>query len=53
MRGFLARLDEFASVVATYVPRDDSVLFRCVDELVDAVARGEKPPREPMWAPGR
>ena len=51
VRDFLARLDEYASVVAEYVQRDDSVLFACVDELVDRVARGEKAPREPMWRP--
>jgi uncharacterized protein (TIGR00661 family) len=51
VRGFLARVDELAAGVARYVPRDDSVLFRCVDELVDRVVRGEKPPREPLWRP--
>jgi uncharacterized protein (TIGR00661 family) len=50
-RAFLARLNEYADGVARYVPHDDSVLFRCVDELVDRVARGEKPPRTPMWSP--
>lgn len=51
IRDFLGRVDEYARSVATYVPRDDAVLFACVDELVDRVARGEKPPREPMWRP--
>jgi uncharacterized protein (TIGR00661 family) len=51
VRGFLARLDEYAAGVAKYVPRDDSVLLRCVDDLVARAARGDKPPREPLWRP--
>jgi uncharacterized protein (TIGR00661 family) len=51
VRDFLTRVDEYARGVATYVQRDDSVLFACVDELVARVACGEKPRREAMWRP--
>ena len=51
VRGFLARVDEYAAGLARYVPRDDSVLFRCVDELVARAGRGEPAPREPLWRP--
>jgi len=44
-------VDEYAAGVARYVPRDDSVLFRCVDELVSGAARGEKAPRDALWRP--
>jgi len=53
IRAFLSRLSEYAEGVARYVPRDDSALFDCVDELVARVERGEKPRREPLWTPGR
>jgi uncharacterized protein (TIGR00661 family) len=52
VRAFLDRVDEYAAGVARYVPRDDAVLFDCVDRLVARVARGEKAPRDPMWSPG-
>jgi len=51
VRAFLDRVDEYAAGVARYVPRDDSALFECVDELVARVERGEKPRKEPMWRP--
>lgn len=51
VRGFLSRVDEYAAGVARYFPRDDSVLFACVDGLVDRVARGEKAPKDPLWRP--
>jgi len=51
VRAFLARVDEYAAGVARYEPRDDSVLFRCVDELVDRVRRGEKATKPPLWRP--
>lgn len=51
VRDFLARVDEYARGVAAYVPRDNSVLFDCVDELVARIERGEKPRREAMWTP--
>jgi uncharacterized protein (TIGR00661 family) len=49
IRAFLSRLNEYEAGVARYVPRDDSLLFDCVDELIDRVARDEKPRREPLW----
>jgi uncharacterized protein (TIGR00661 family) len=52
IRDFLARLDEHAESLSHYVPRDDGILFRCVDELVGRVERGEVLPREPMWTAG-
>jgi uncharacterized protein (TIGR00661 family) len=51
IREFLGRLPAHDAALTGYVPRDDSVLFRCVDELVDRVARGEKARREPLWTP--
>ncbi len=51
VRDFLGRVDEFARGVATYVQRDNGVLFDCVDELIRRVGRGEKPRRETMWTP--
>jgi hypothetical protein len=51
VRAFLDRVGEYAAGVARYVPRDDSVLFNCVDELVARVERGEKPRKEPLWLP--
>ena len=51
VRAFLGRVDEYAAGVARYVPRDDSVLFACVDQLVAHAARGDRAPREPLWRP--
>lgn len=51
IRGFLARLPAHDAALATYVPRDDSVLFGCVDELVARVERGEKALKTPLWTP--
>ena len=51
VRAFLGRIGEYAGGVARYLPRDDSVLFACVDELVARVRRGAKPRREPLWRP--
>lgn len=46
VRGFLDRVDEYAAGVAMYAPRNNSVLFGCVDELVDRAQRKAKPSRE-------
>jgi uncharacterized protein (TIGR00661 family) len=51
VRAFLDRVDEYAAGVARYVPRDDSVLFDCVDRLVARVKRSEKATKEPLWRP--
>jgi len=52
VRDFLARVDEYAAGVARYTPRDNSVLFGCVDELIDRRERRAKAPRESMWTAG-
>ncbi len=39
---FLGRLDDFAHALTRYQRRDNSMLFACVDELLQRVAAGEK-----------
>ncbi|HEY4156656.1 MAG TPA: glycosyltransferase family protein [Polyangiaceae bacterium] len=41
---FLARTDRFQNALQGYLPRDNGILFACVDELVARVARGEERP---------
>jgi uncharacterized protein (TIGR00661 family) len=41
---FLSRTDEMASALESYVPRDNAMLFGCVDELLRDVDLDEPPP---------
>jgi uncharacterized protein (TIGR00661 family) len=41
---FLERVDEYAQNLAAYERRDNSMLFACVDELIERRARGENAP---------
>lgn len=40
--GFLERIDDYAHGVSQYEPRDNAVLFGCLDELVARAAAGER-----------
>jgi uncharacterized protein (TIGR00661 family) len=48
---FLNRVDEYAAGVARYVPRDNAVLYGCVDELMERIYKGGERPRSPLWKP--
>lgn len=48
---FLQRVDEYAEGVAKYVPRDNGVLYSCVDELMDRVHQGLGSPKDALWHP--
>jgi uncharacterized protein (TIGR00661 family) len=51
---FLDRIDVYQDALASYPSRDNSILFGCVDELVQRVANGEKRPvRLDSEAPGK
>jgi hypothetical protein len=41
---FLSGLPSYEEQLQRYVPRDNSMLERCVDELIERVARGEERP---------
>jgi uncharacterized protein (TIGR00661 family) len=41
---FLAGLPGFAEALRGYVPRDNAMLFGCVDELLERIGRGEDRP---------
>jgi uncharacterized protein (TIGR00661 family) len=41
---FLDRIDTYAASLESYVRRDNTVVFSCVDELIARWARGEKRP---------
>jgi hypothetical protein len=38
LRDFLDRLPDFAAMLATYTPRDNHILFGCLDELLTGIA---------------
>ena len=42
--GFMDKVDTYAEALQRYVPRDNSMLFGCVDELIERCARDEKRP---------
>jgi UDP:flavonoid glycosyltransferase YjiC (YdhE family) len=44
IRTFLERTDAMSAALASYVPRDNSMLFGCVDELIEHVRLGHPPP---------
>ncbi len=44
MKRFLADTDAMAHALEKYVPRDNSMLFSCIDELLRDVDLGEPPP---------
>jgi uncharacterized protein (TIGR00661 family) len=51
---FLDRVDDYQKTLESYPSRDNSVLFQCVDELIERVARGEsRPIRLDTEAPGK
>lgn len=39
---FVARTNEFAQALAKYVRQDNSMLFACVDEIIDRCSRNRK-----------
>ena len=41
---FLSKLDQFSSALEGYPRHDNSMLFSCVDELIQRRARNEKRP---------
>ena len=41
---FLERLDDYAAALQDYTPRDNSMLRACVDELLDTLPHGGRPP---------
>jgi UDP-N-acetylglucosamine:LPS N-acetylglucosamine transferase len=41
---FLADLPRFEDALRAYEPRDNSLLFACVDELLERIGRGEPAP---------
>ena len=51
VEAFLGRVDEHAAALASYVPRDNTTLFACVDELLARAARGEPRPKTLAAAP--
>ena len=48
---FLSRVDDHCRSLASYVPRDNTSLFACVDELLARAARGEPRPKTLDAAP--
>ncbi len=51
---FLDRVDDYQHALESYPSRDNSILFQCVDELIERVANGEKRPvRLDVDAPGK
>ncbi len=51
---FLERVDVYQDHLQSYPSRDNSILFACVDELIERVARGEpRPLRLDAEAPGK
>jgi uncharacterized protein (TIGR00661 family) len=51
---FLDKVDTYQEQLESYPARDNSILFACVDELVERVARGEdRPVRLDVEAPGK
>ena len=48
---FLSRVDDHSRALASYVPRDNTSLFACVDELLARAARGEPRPKTLDAAP--
>lgn len=42
---FLERTDDMAHALESYVPRDNAMLFGCVDELLQDIALDEPPPQ--------
>jgi uncharacterized protein (TIGR00661 family) len=44
MSDFLARVDDYAHALESYERYDNSILFHCVDELIERRARGERRP---------
>ena len=54
LQQFLERVDIYQDTLQSYPSRDNSILFACVDELVERVARGEeRPVRLDADAPGK
>jgi hypothetical protein len=54
IRAFLADLPKHEEALQGYVPRDNSILFGCVDELLRDIALDEpKPERLEAEAPGK
>jgi uncharacterized protein (TIGR00661 family) len=54
LQQFLERVDIYQDALQSYPSRDNSILFACVDELIERVARGEKRPvRLNAEAPGK
>jgi uncharacterized protein (TIGR00661 family) len=45
VEGFLARTDEFAHALADYERRDNSMVFDCVDEIIDHCRISKKRPK--------
>ena len=37
-------MDEHESALRAYTPRDNSMLYGCVDELLERISRGDPPP---------
>ena len=51
---FLDRVDGYQKTLESYPSRDNSILFQCVDELIERAARGEtRPVRLDVDAPGK
>lgn len=44
LRDFLARLPDFEAALATYTPRDNTILLACLDELLLGIAAGKGRP---------
>lgn len=44
VRKFLSRVDSYATALERYVPRDNSLLFSCVDELIHLASIGARRP---------
>ncbi|MEP7050850.1 MAG: glycosyltransferase family protein [Pseudomonadota bacterium] len=54
LQQFLERVDVYQDTLQGYPSRDNSILFACVDELIERVARGEsRPARLTADAPGK
>jgi uncharacterized protein (TIGR00661 family) len=54
LQQFLERVDVYQDTLQSYPSRDNSVLFACVDELVERARRGEdRPVRLDADAPGK
>lgn len=45
LSNFLGRADEIAGTLSGYARRDNGILFACLDELVERVAKGKKRPK--------